>query len=86
MQLSELFHASGTSIKSSFKAVYGMSVYSFIRTYKMKLAAQMLLTSDDTVLDISGKLGYDNPSKFSRAFRDVMNMSPNEYRISHKQQ
>lgn len=82
-QLSSVFHVSGTSIKNSFKAVYGASVYAYIRAQKMRMAAQALLCSDDTVLQIAGRFGYDNASKFSGAFRDVMGMTPNEYRMSH---
>lgn len=79
-QLSNVFHVSGTSIKNSFKAVYGVSVYNYIRTQKMQMAAQMILNSDDTILEIAGRFGYDNASKFSGAFRDIMGMTPNEYR------
>lgn len=81
-QLSSVFHVSGTTIKNSFKTVYGVSVYNFIRTKKMQMAAEALLQSEDTVLDIAGKFGYENASKFSGAFRDVMGMTPNEYRIA----
>lgn len=81
-QLSGIFHVSATSIKNSFKAVYGVSVYSYIRTQKMQMAAQLLLQSDATVLEIAGKFGYENASKFSGAFKDVMGMTPNEYRNS----
>lgn len=84
-QLSSAFHVSGTSIKNSFKAVYGVSVYTYIRTQKMQMAAQMLLQSTDTVLEIAGRFGYDNASKFSGAFRNVMGMTPNEYRLHHAQ-
>ena len=83
-QLSSVFHVSGTTIKNSFKTVYGVSVYNFIRTQKMQMAAELLLQSDETVLEIAGKFGYENASKFSGAFRDVMGMTPNEYRSIHK--
>ena len=79
-QLSGVFHVSATSIKNSFKAVYGVSVYSYIRTQKMQMAARMLLQSDDTVIEIAGRFGYENASKFSGAFKDVMGVTPNEYR------
>ena len=80
-QLSAVFHVSGTLIKNSFKRVYGVSVYRYIRTQKMQMAAQMLLSSDDTVIEIAGRFGYSNASKFSSAFRDIMGMTPNEYRL-----
>lgn len=79
-QLSEKFHVSGTYIKNSFKAVYGVSIYSYIRTQKMQAAALMLVHTDCTVLEIAGKFGYDNASKFASAFKSVMGMTPNEYR------
>ena len=43
-------------------------------------AAELLRSTDRTVLDIAGQFGYDNASKFARAFRDVIGVSPNEYR------
>ena len=30
--------------------------------------------------EIPGKLGYDNPSKFSSAFRSVVGCAPREYK------
>lgn len=79
-QLSKEFHVSGTYIKNSFKAVYGVSMYSYVRTQKMQAAALMLVNTDCTVLEIAGKFGYDNASKFASAFKSVMGMTPNEYR------
>lgn len=78
--LSEHFHVSGTGIKNSFKAVYGMSVYAYIRTQKMQAAARLLRETDRSVLDIAGSFGYDNGSKFAKAFRDCCGVSPNEFR------
>lgn len=79
-QLSSAFHISGTTIKNSFRKVYGVSVYNFIRTKKMQMAAELLLHSDMTIMDIAGQFGYDNASKFSGAFKDVMGLPPGEYR------
>lgn len=81
-QLSALFHVSGTQIKNSFKAVYGVSVYAFIRTQKMQGAALLLRHTDRTILDIAGSYGYDNGSKFAKAFKDTMGVAPKEYRCS----
>lgn len=79
-QLSDVFHVSGTLIKSSFKEVYGVSIYSYIRTQKMQAAEIMLKETNLTVLDIAGHFGYDNGSKFASAFKNVVGMTPNEYR------
>ena len=79
-KLSDKFHVSQTVLKNSFKVVYGMSIYSFIRTQKMQSAAAMLRNTDKTVLEIANLHGYENGSKFASAFRDIMGVSPAEYR------
>ena len=84
-QLSERFHVSGTLIKSSFKAVYGASIYAFTKRQKMQSAAEDLRTTDTTILELAGRYGYDNASKFASAFRSVIGVTPNEYRSNHAQ-
>ena len=79
-ELAEHFNVSETQIKNSFKGVYGDSVYSYIRTQKMRAAALYLRTSDETILEVAGRFGYDNASKFAKAFKDVNGVSPNEFR------
>lgn len=79
-ELSRHFGASATLINSSFRGVYGMSPAAFLRAQKMHGAARLLRRTDRTVLDIAGQFGYDNGSKFAKAFRDVIGVSPNAYR------
>lgn len=78
--LSEKFHISGTSIKCAFKSTYGESIYAYIRKQKMLSAAKELKSTDKSVLEIAGIYGYDNGSKFAKAFRECMGMSPFNYR------
>lgn len=79
-QLTEIFHVSQTQIKNSFKGVYGSSIYSYIRKQKMQSAAIILKESDCTVLEVAGRFGYDNGSKFAKAFKDVMGKTPNQFK------
>lgn len=80
-QLAEKFHVSPTQLKTCYKRVYGVSVYSYIRMQKMLAAERLLKTTDETVLAIANRFGYDNGSKFAKAFRDVIGVSPSEYRL-----
>lgn len=82
-RLAGRFHVSASAIKTSFKAVYGVSFYSYIKTQKMESAAYMLEYTDKTVLDIANEHGYDNSSKFAVAFRSVKGIAPAEYRIQN---
>ena len=79
-ELAQRFGASATLINSSFRGVYGMTPAAFLRAQKMHSAAQLLRTSDRTVLDIAGQFGYDNASKFSEAFRKRYGTTPSQYR------
>lgn len=78
--LSEKYEISVSYIKNIFNAVYGVSVSRYIRNQRIAQAATLLESTDRTVLDISGQLGYENSSKFAAAFRSVMGVSPAQYR------
>ncbi len=79
-QLSELFHVSPTHMKNCFRKTYGGSIYAYTRREKMDAAADMLRTTDLTVLEIAGRCGYDNGSKFARVFKEITGLSPSDYR------
>lgn len=73
-----------TTMKKCFKGVYGKSIYSYIREQRMKKAADMLISTDDTILRIANMVGYENGSKFASAFKAVIGLSPKEFR-EHKE-
>ena len=79
-QVAKEFGVSCTCIKNSFKAVYGVSFYAFIKARKMESAAYILEHTDKPVVEIAGEHGYDNSSKFASAFRSVKGVSPGTYR------
>ena len=77
------FHISETAIRSAFKAVYGVSFYSYIKAQKMESASYMLEYTDKTVTEIASEHGYDNASKFAAAFRSMKGVSPVAYRLKN---
>ncbi|MBR1750604.1 MAG: helix-turn-helix transcriptional regulator [Ruminococcus sp.] len=80
-ELSESFGLSAATLRNVFRAVYGAPIYQYIKSYKMKAAAAMLISQrSSTIADIAQQLGYDNASKFSAAFRDIMGVTPQNYR------
>ena len=83
-ELARKFAVSPTLLKKSFRAVYGDSLYAFSRAQKMKEAAMMLEQNDKTVTEIASTFGYDNSSKFAKAFKQVMGEAPQAYRQSKK--
>lgn len=79
-ELSAMFQIPLTSMKLCFKGVYGTSIYAFLRNYRMQAAALMLRQGNENIAVIAGRVGYDNASKFAAAFKEAMDMSPQEYR------
>lgn len=79
-ELSARYNISVSALKQCFKGVYGTAIYTYMRNYRMDLAASLLTQTDDPVTVIAGKLGYTNTSKFSEAFKNVKGKSPLEYR------
>lgn len=80
-QLAQQFGVSETFLKESFRKVFGTTVQGFIAEQKMREAAWALQMTDRKITEIATEYGYANPSKFSAAFRRVMGVTPQEYRI-----
>ena len=82
-ELAERFQISLTGMKTCFKEIFGDSMYSYLRRYRMNVAATMLRQdSQKGIAEIAGAVGYESPSKFATAFRQVMGQTPMEYRKS----
>lgn len=71
---------SKTMFQTIFAQIYGDSPYAYLKRYKMGIAAQRLIESNEKISDIAACLGYNNYSKFSAAFRDIYHMLPKDYR------
>jgi len=79
-QLSKQIEMSPTQMKKYFKLAYGDSIYSYVKTYRMKVATQLLHDEKINIADIAGRVGYTNSSKFAQAFKEFTGLSPKEYR------
>jgi AraC-like DNA-binding protein len=78
--LSVRFDFPSTSMKLCFKAVFGDSIYAYLRSQRMSTAAKRLRESRERVADIAKSVGYENASKFAEAFCACMGKTPSEYR------
>ena len=72
-------------LEKLFKRIYGVSVYRYIKEYRLEQAAVELTNSTKTITQIAEKIGYDNASKFSECFKKRYEMTPSRYRRSAKE-
>lgn len=63
-----------------FKRETGESIWSYLTQIRLKRSKELLLTTDYKSYEIAYKVGYDNPSYFSRLFKKSTGLTPNEYR------
>lgn len=79
-ELSKQYLINTSSLKAGFKRVYGLPIASYMKEYRMRKAAGLLLETGDSIAGIAARTGYRNQSKFTAAFRELFQMTPTAYR------
>lgn len=82
-ELSSKFHINQTTLKTTFKTVFGQSVGGYMKEYRIKRAKELLCHSNASVAEIARAVGYENQSKFTAAFRNLTGVLPRDYRKAH---
>ena len=72
---------SKSTLETTFRCVNRISVHDYVIRRRMMQAARLLAGSPDrTILDIALEYGYSTHESFARAFRQVWNCKPSEFR------
>lgn len=70
---------------TQFKKYMGVSAIKYLTKKRVDLAKYLLVKDSELrILDISGMLGFENPSTFSKHFIQEFKQSPKDYRKSAK--
>lgn len=75
-KISSIICQSSVSFQRTFSIVTDISVFEYIRRRRITLAAFELQNSNNKVIDIAMKYGYDSPEAFARAFKAIHGVSP----------
>ena len=67
---------SPTKFKNLFKQLFGHTYYQFYKHVRMHKARELLLTEQINVSEVGYLLGYNNLSKFTKAFKDAFAITP----------
>ena len=78
----EMF-VSKTQLNRKMKALTGLSPNEFLRTYRLKYAAKLLLNDDYLIAEVATMVGFNDPRYFSRSFKAIFKMTPREYKRHH---
>lgn len=66
-----------------FHESMGKTPQEFLISYRMTKATELLKLTDLSISDIGNVVGYPNQLHFSRAFKNVYQISPRQWRMEH---
>jgi signal transduction histidine kinase/ligand-binding sensor domain-containing protein/DNA-binding response OmpR family regulator len=78
--LSRSMHMSRVALYKKLLSLTGKPPLDFIRSIRMKRAAQLLEKSQLNISEIAYEVGFNNPKYFARFFKKEFNVLPSEYR------
>jgi AraC-like DNA-binding protein len=77
--------ASRATLSRRFQELVGEPPMTFLKNWRMALAADLLCRPNETVSTVAEKVGYATPFAFSAAFKRVRGLSPQEHRKNARQ-
>ncbi|MBQ8743332.1 MAG: helix-turn-helix domain-containing protein [Clostridia bacterium] len=78
--LSRIFHYSEKYLGRLFKKNVGVSFSEYLSSRRVEIARDLLLSCDDTVINISSRVGFNNVTYFNKIFKKYYGCSPSTYR------
>ena len=78
--LSKQYLINTSTLKEVFKTVYGLPIATYMKEYRMAQAMKLLRETRIPISEIADRVGYETQGKFSKAFKDVTQILPTEYR------
>lgn len=79
-KISKIVCQSPVNFQRTFSIVTDISIIEYIRRRRMTLAAFDLQNSNEKVIDVALKYGYESPEAFARAFKETHGATPSNAR------
>ena len=82
--MAERFHVSKSHFSRKFKEITGIGFNEYILLVRIKHSEFLLIETDYSITEISGKCGFNSSSYFTSAFNKYKGMTPFKFRKSQK--
>ena len=79
-RIAQEMNVSSFYFQKIFSILCGFTVGEYIRSRRLALAGSELLSTDEKIIDIALKYGYDSPEGFTRAFARFHGITPSDVR------
>ena len=83
-ELASIANLSVSHFFTAFKKAFGLSPIAYLNSYRLSLAAEMILNSKLTITEIASSVGINDSVYFNKLFRKSYQMSPVSYRKIYK--
>lgn len=80
LELSRIFHYNEKYLGRLFKKETGQTVHEYINSERLYRAEQLLAKTDDSILSIATRTGFNNVTYFNRVFKKQHQKTPLEFR------
>ena len=87
MTLGEIARASYLSVSRLahvFKEQMGMTMIDYLTSVRIEKAKYLLLATDLNCTEVCFKVGYNNQSYFTRTFKELVGMTPRQFRVRNQ--
>lgn len=84
-QMCQMCDVSESTLRRLFKTYMGKTIYEFIKETKILYASHLLMTTNVPISEIGYRVGYESASYFTKTFREVFGVSPQEYRKNSRE-
>ena len=84
-ELSRQYLINTSSLKETFKGVYGMPIATYMKDYRIHKAMELLQHTDESIAEIAAKIGYETQGKFTKTFKEFTDLTPSTYRKKYRE-
>ncbi len=83
--LTEHTGTSSTFLSRAFQEETGSSINEYIRNQKIRMAEDLLINTDLSILEISCQLSFSTQSHFIQAFKKITGTTPKQFRMNNSE-
>jgi len=69
---------------SVFRKAFGVTLIEYLTQQRVSHAQRLLATTNEKIVDVAFKSGFNSVSRFNAAFHSICGCSPREYRLRHE--
>lgn len=83
-QIARASHLSVSRLAHLFKEQMGVTLIDYVTQVRIERAKELLLGTDRSCADVCLQVGYSNPSYFTRTFKSLAGMTPQQFRLQNR--